>query len=107
MWKEGDEDGDVEEIAACAQLAAVDVDRVTQCLKGVERDANGQDHAQLGTTDGDTECPQRVMDVLDKEIEVLEEPEHPEIRDDAEPEKLTVTRGILLHSARGTVVDRR
>ena len=44
--KERDEDGDVEQAAPRAQLAAVDVDRVAHRLERVERDPDRQQDAQ-------------------------------------------------------------
>ena len=80
--EERDEHGDVEQAAPRAQLAAIDVDRVAHRLEGVERDADRQDDAQhrqactVSPTAASTAC-----DVVDEEVEVLEEPEHPEVRD--------------------------
>src|SRR4030095_13551715 len=46
-------------------------------------------------------------DVVHEEIEVLEEPEHAEIRDDTQPEELAAMRGARFHPARGAIVDGR
>src|SRR5262249_17310037 len=39
--------------------------------------------------------------------EVLEEAQHPEVRDDAQPEEPATPAGPLFHAARGAVIDRR
>ena len=46
LWEEGDVEGIVEEVALVVELAAVDVDGVTQQLEGIEGDADGQEDVE-------------------------------------------------------------
>ena len=85
--KERDERGDVEQVAARVELAAVDVDRVAHRLERVERDPDRQQDAQRRLVPRQPHRRQHRVHVVDEEVEVLEEPEHAEVRDDAEPQE--------------------
>src|ERR1700676_656757 len=88
----GNETGEIDEIRHRLGLAAIDVDRIAERLKGVEADAERQDDAE--------ECFElRVLKsdrfgkgvpALDPEIEVLEESQHRQIQDDRDPNRVAL-----------------
>ncbi len=63
-----------------ADLAAVDIDRVTHRLEGVERDAYGQRDVPVHPTELPAERGRELPDRLPHEVEVFEVAEHSEIR---------------------------
>ena len=99
------EHGEIEQAAPRVQLAAIDVDRVTHRLERVERDADRQEDAKCRLVHDEPERRQDAGDVLDEEVEVLEEPEHAEVRDHAQPQEVPAMPRPGLHPARGAVVD--
>ena len=105
--KERDEDGEVEQAAPGVQLATIDIDRVAHRLKRIKRDPDRQQNAQRRLVDRDSRRGKNAGDVLDEEIEVLEEPEHPEVRDDAQPQEAAAVLRVSLHPAGGAIVDDR
>ena len=72
LRKEGDVQRKAHQVAADGQLAAIDVDRIAQALKGVKRDADRQDDAQRPRL---CDAEQRA-EGIDEEIRVLEYAQH-------------------------------
>ena len=105
--KERDERRQVEQVAAGAQLSLVDVDRVAHRLERVEGNADRQQHAQRRLVPGHPGRRQHRVHVVDEEVEVLEEAQHPEVGDDAEPQERLALRRPRFHAAGRAVVDHR
>src|SRR6185503_9319916 len=74
-------------------------------LKRVERNAHEEQHAQGRQVPGQPHRRQRVIDVADEEVEVLEEAEEAEVRRDTQSEECPAMRRARLHAARRAVVD--
>src|SRR5262249_8665388 len=107
MREERDEYREVEQAAPRPQLPAIDVDRIAHRLERVERDADGQDDPEDRQRRSEPCGLQNCLYVRREEVEVLEEAQHPEVRDDAQPEEPATPAGPLFHAARGAVIDRR
>ena len=76
--EERDEHGDVEQAAARAQLAAIDVDGVAHRLERVERDADRQEDAQRRLVHGRARTPPaRAATFSTKKLKYLKNPSMP------------------------------
>ena len=62
-----------------AYLPAVDVDRVGQSFKGVKRDPDGKDEVEMQRGNAQPQRTRSGPCAVQKEIEILEEPEYPQI----------------------------
>ncbi len=105
--EERDEDGDIEQAPARADLAPEHVDRVAHRLERVERDPHRQEDAQHRQADVHAGGGEHDVQVVDEEIEILEEAQHPEVRDDADGHERPLALHPPLHATRGEVVDGR
>src|SRR5579859_4528083 len=95
LRKEGYEGQVVDEACRRSDLAAVDVDHVTQGLEGVEADARREQDAERERVQAP---PHRVGEHGDRdgeEIEVLEESQQTEVRRDADPEQASASARTL------------
>ena len=66
--------------------AAVDVERVGEGVKGVERDADGQEDIEVRRLVLNAATRQRPGEVLEEEVPVLEKAEHAQVHGHADPE---------------------
>src|SRR6476469_4322514 len=89
MREHRDEAGEIDKVGHRLGIAAIDVDRVAECLKCVKADAERQHHAekrvQLRALQPEA-LHQRVVSI-DAEVEVLEETQDNEITDDRDRDR--------------------
>jgi carbon monoxide dehydrogenase subunit G len=101
----------VTEIARGVELAAVDVDGVAECLKGVKRYSDGEDHTQRPEVGVEVDDVEQVLEGGGEEVEVFEEGEQANIGGDAQGEIFAgfVVRfagfGEGLHAGGAVVID--
>ncbi len=87
LRKEGHEEREVEEAVGGAEATAIDVDRVAHRLERVERDPDREHHVEMPVRGRNAEVPEKLLEASDEEVEVLEEPEHAEVHDEARHER--------------------
>ena len=73
----------LERAARGRQLAAIDVHYVSQALERVERNPGGQHDRQGPGLEGNVQCAQEYGHRIQKEVEILKEPQQREVHDDA------------------------
>jgi hypothetical protein len=112
-WSCGsDEEGELKEVAGRLELPPVDVDRVTEGLERIERDADRQEHVEEGRV-CDLDVEKQLQNVgcrLRREVEVLEDAEEPQVGDQADHQPSLagfVALGGVNSEADDVVDDRR
>jgi hypothetical protein len=105
--EERHERGKVEQVPARVELSLVHVDGVTHRLERVERNPHRQQDPQRRLIPGEAHRGQHRGDVVHEEVEVLEEAEHAEVRDNAHPEERALVLRAGFHPPRRAVVDDR
>src|SRR5580700_10769922 len=79
LGEERDIEGIIKKIALGWRLAAIDLNGVAEGLKGVERDANRQNHLKKRQRNVDTGMPEAGLQRGGKEVVVLKHAEQAEI----------------------------
>ena len=70
-----------------AHFPAVDIDRVGQCFKGVERDADGKDEIEMQRRGVQPKRARNGLRAVQKEIEILEESEYLQVDETTEKQQ--------------------
>ena len=91
--KERDEQREVEKPRCRRDLSAIHVDHVADRHERVERDADRQQHVHRDRIEVPPEMPRHRRRAVGEEIEILEEPQHPEIERQAHDERQPAPRG--------------
>ncbi len=101
------EAGEIDEVFHRCCVATIDVDDVTQCLEGVETDAEGEGEMDGGNPFGrELKCVAEMGEGCEAEIAVFEESEGREVADDGQGDRVflaTRTGNVFLERFRGRV----
>src|SRR3546814_805213 len=109
LREERDEGREGHEARGRGDVPAIEVDRVRHPVERVEADPHRQRDVQQRRGDLDPEPPEGVLGGVDEEVEVLEEPEDPQVRADAHGQHRAAAAavGAAGQQVAGHVVDAR
>src|ERR1700730_15206144 len=96
-------------VAHRLQPPAVNIDRVTERLKSVERNSKRQNYAQKNRIGFQSERGQQMRQLRGEEVEILKESKHTEIADQRNQQPLSAMGPVRLvaHRQRHRVIDSR
>ena len=95
------------EVSLGADLTPVDIHRIAECLKSIERNAQGEDELEDGQRGVYVDDPKGLLDIPRKEVQVLVREEHRETGSDSHREKgpPRADSADSFHTQSGYVVD--